>query len=163
MNLRRGKQLPAAVWYICRGIEELTADVFSQSSRHVMPRHASRADGAVGTAPDTARIRSCAAPSAISLDARPASISPTRLRVFQRALRSRVERRDALLEIVRAVNATLEPAEDRRARSSSARRLGAGAVLGGRLRRSVRAAVRARRPRPDARHGARGLRDRRAG
>src|SRR6478672_9892846 len=33
----------------------------------------------------------------------------TKLRVFQRALRSRVERRDALLEIVRAVNATLEP------------------------------------------------------
>jgi diguanylate cyclase (GGDEF)-like protein len=32
-----------------------------------------------------------------------------RLRVFQRALRSRVERRDALIEIVRAVNATLEP------------------------------------------------------
>src|SRR5260370_25800882 len=34
----------------------------------------------------------------------------TKLRVFQRALRSRVERRDALLDIVRAVNATLEPA-----------------------------------------------------
>jgi len=33
----------------------------------------------------------------------------TRLRVFQRALRSRVERRDALIEIGRAVNATLEP------------------------------------------------------
>jgi diguanylate cyclase (GGDEF)-like protein len=33
-----------------------------------------------------------------------------KLRVFHRALRSRVERRDALLEIVRAVNATLEPA-----------------------------------------------------
>ncbi|HJZ71350.1 MAG TPA: sensor domain-containing diguanylate cyclase [Vicinamibacterales bacterium] len=33
----------------------------------------------------------------------------TRLRVFQRALRSRVERRDALLDIVRAVNGTLEP------------------------------------------------------
>lgn len=33
----------------------------------------------------------------------------TRLRVFQRALRSRVERRDALLDIVRVVNATLEP------------------------------------------------------
>ena len=33
----------------------------------------------------------------------------TRLRVFQRALRSRLERRDALLDIVRAVNATLEP------------------------------------------------------
>jgi diguanylate cyclase (GGDEF)-like protein len=34
----------------------------------------------------------------------------TRLRVFQRALRSRVERRDALLDIVRAVHATLDPA-----------------------------------------------------
>src|SRR6266852_7593615 len=33
----------------------------------------------------------------------------TRLRVFQRALRGRVERRDALIEIVRGVNATLEP------------------------------------------------------
>jgi diguanylate cyclase (GGDEF)-like protein len=34
----------------------------------------------------------------------------TKLRVFQRTLRGRVERRDALLDIVRAVNATLEPA-----------------------------------------------------
>src|SRR3954469_14000602 len=33
----------------------------------------------------------------------------TRLRVFQRALRSRVERRDALIDIIRGVNATLEP------------------------------------------------------
>src|SRR4051795_9557593 len=33
----------------------------------------------------------------------------TRLRVFQPALRGRVERRDALIDIVRAVNATLEP------------------------------------------------------
>lgn len=33
----------------------------------------------------------------------------TKLRIFQRALRSRVERRDALLDIVRAVNTTLEP------------------------------------------------------
>jgi diguanylate cyclase (GGDEF)-like protein len=32
-----------------------------------------------------------------------------RLRVFQRGLRSRVERRDALIDIVRAVNVTLEP------------------------------------------------------
>jgi len=32
-----------------------------------------------------------------------------RLRVLQRALRSRVERRDALIDIVRAVNTTLEP------------------------------------------------------
>src|ERR687888_1792741 len=35
----------------------------------------------------------------------------TKLRVFQRALRSRVERRDALLDIVRAVNTSLEPAK----------------------------------------------------
>ena len=34
----------------------------------------------------------------------------TKVRVFQRALRSRVERRGALLDIVRAVNTTLEPA-----------------------------------------------------
>src|SRR5438105_8854010 len=33
----------------------------------------------------------------------------TKIRVFQRALRSRVERRDALLDIVRAVNTTLDP------------------------------------------------------
>ena len=33
----------------------------------------------------------------------------TRLRVFQRALRSRVERKDALIDIVRGVNANLEP------------------------------------------------------
>ena len=33
----------------------------------------------------------------------------TKLRVFQRALRGRVERRDALLDMVRAVNTTLEP------------------------------------------------------
>src|SRR6185437_14625219 len=32
-----------------------------------------------------------------------------RLRVFQRALRSRVERREALVDIVRAVSTTLEP------------------------------------------------------
>src|SRR5262249_59689504 len=34
----------------------------------------------------------------------------TRLRVFQRALRSRVERSGTLLEIMRAVNGTLDPA-----------------------------------------------------
>src|SRR5215204_6565488 len=33
----------------------------------------------------------------------------TRLRVFQRALRSRVERREALIDILRAVNTTLDP------------------------------------------------------
>jgi diguanylate cyclase (GGDEF)-like protein len=35
----------------------------------------------------------------------------TRLRVFQRALRSRIERREALIDIVRGVNATLEPSK----------------------------------------------------
>jgi diguanylate cyclase (GGDEF)-like protein len=35
----------------------------------------------------------------------------TKLRVFQRALRGRIERRDALLEILRAVNTTLEPSK----------------------------------------------------
>jgi diguanylate cyclase (GGDEF)-like protein len=35
----------------------------------------------------------------------------SRLRVFQRALRSRVERREALIDIMRAVNTTLEPAK----------------------------------------------------
>jgi diguanylate cyclase (GGDEF)-like protein len=34
-----------------------------------------------------------------------------RLRLFQRSLRSRLERRDALLEMMRAVNTTLEPAK----------------------------------------------------
>src|SRR5436309_14849064 len=33
----------------------------------------------------------------------------TKLRVFQRALRGRIERRDALLDIARAGNTTLEP------------------------------------------------------
>ena len=35
----------------------------------------------------------------------------TKLRVFQRALRGRIERRDALIDILRAVNTTLEPAK----------------------------------------------------
>src|SRR2546426_1704642 len=34
----------------------------------------------------------------------------TRLRVFQRALRSRIERQDALLDVMRSVNTTLDPA-----------------------------------------------------
>jgi len=46
--------------------------------------------------------------SAVSLTTPGLDLS-TRLRVFQRALRSRVERRDALVELGRAVNATLEP------------------------------------------------------
>src|SRR6185436_10496500 len=49
-------------------------------------------------------------PSEISLTT-PGLDLATRLRVFQRALRSRVERREALIDIIRAVNATLEPPE----------------------------------------------------
>jgi diguanylate cyclase (GGDEF)-like protein len=41
----------------------------------------------------------------------PAVDIATKLRVFQRTLRSRVERRDAFLDIVRAVNTSLEPAK----------------------------------------------------
>jgi two-component system cell cycle response regulator len=48
--------------------------------------------------------------SAVSLTTPGLDLS-TRLRVFQRALRSRVERRDALVELGRAVNATLEPSK----------------------------------------------------
>ena len=40
---------------------------------------------------------------------RPGLDLATKLRVFQRALRSRVERREALVDMLRAVNATLEP------------------------------------------------------
>jgi diguanylate cyclase (GGDEF)-like protein len=40
---------------------------------------------------------------------RPGPDLAARLRAFQRALRSRVERREALIDIVRAVNTTLEP------------------------------------------------------
>ncbi|MGH9144402.1 MAG: diguanylate cyclase [Vicinamibacterales bacterium] len=42
---------------------------------------------------------------------RPGLDLATRLRLFQRALRGRVERRDALIDIVRGVNATLEPSK----------------------------------------------------
>ena len=58
-------------------------------------------------APAASRARSCAARR--DLASAPDLDLATRLRVFQRALRSRVERRDTLLDIVRAVNATLEP------------------------------------------------------
>jgi diguanylate cyclase (GGDEF)-like protein len=59
--------------------------------------------GTVGKAGSRLRRASEISPTTPGLDL------ATRLRVFQRALRSRVERRDALLDIVRAVNATLEP------------------------------------------------------
>jgi hypothetical protein len=49
-------------------------------------------------------------PAVEILRAMPVPDLTKRLLVFQRALRSRLERRDALLDIVRAVNTTLDPA-----------------------------------------------------
>ena len=88
--------------------------------------------------------RSCVAPSEISLTT-PGLDLATRLRVFQRALRSRVERRDALIDIIRAVNTTLEPAKIAEEHRRTRRDLAAGAVLGRRLVRSVRASCRCSR------------------
>jgi diguanylate cyclase (GGDEF)-like protein len=93
MNLRRGKQLPAIVWYIRR------AD--SQYNR--MPVALYRAVGSAGKRRSKLRRASESSLTVPGLDL------ATKLRVFQRALRSRIERRDALLDIVRAVNTTLEP------------------------------------------------------
>jgi len=61
----------------------------------------------------------------------------TKLRVFQRALRSQVERRSALLDIVRAVNTTLDPQRICGAHPGPAASWVSGAVLGGRLVGSV--------------------------
>jgi diguanylate cyclase (GGDEF)-like protein len=68
-----------------------------------MPVALSRAVGTIGKRGSKLRRA-----SEISLTV-PGLDLATKLRVFQRALRSRVERRDALLDIVRAVNTTLEP------------------------------------------------------
>jgi diguanylate cyclase (GGDEF)-like protein len=76
-----------------------------------------------GTGPGragVARYRAAAPPGKAGSKLREASEIPpatagldlaTRLRVLHRALRGRIERRDALIDIVRAVNTTLEPAE----------------------------------------------------
>ena len=77
----------------------------------------------------------------------------TKLRVFQRALRGRIERRDALLDIVRAVNTSLEPpkvAETLVERAPTWVPAPCWAVVSADLSGS---AVRARRSWPDARHG----------
>ena len=84
----------------------------------------------------------------------------TKLRVFQRALRSRVERRDALLDIVRAVNTTLEPNKIadlivERAATWVPAPCWAVVAVG-----SVRAVVGACGSRPDTRHGPGRLRHR---
>jgi diguanylate cyclase (GGDEF)-like protein len=68
-----------------------------------MPVAAYQAVGSAGPSESTLRR-----PSDMSLTT-PGLDLASRLRVFQRALRGRVERRDALIDIVRGVNATLEP------------------------------------------------------
>src|SRR5206468_8043929 len=111
-----------ALWYICRAEKPLlelgcltgrgeparfkTASLYTMAS-------ASRATGA-----SVAEYRIGPAGKAGSKLRRASGFSLTtpeldlaaKLRVFQRALRSRVERRGALLDVVRAVNTTLEPA-----------------------------------------------------
>src|SRR5437588_7716291 len=86
MNLRRGKQLPPLVWYI-RKAESPGYDR--------MPVALYRAVGTAGKRGSKLRRA-----SEISLTV-PGLDLATKLRVFQRALRSRIERRDALLDIVR--------------------------------------------------------------
>src|SRR5437764_11195420 len=123
MNLRRGKQLPPAVWYICRAenklpsalarAESVMSSVSRATSESGMRRGVTDQDRmpvalyrTVGTAGKRgSKLRRA---GEISLTV-PGLDLATRLRVFQRALRSRIERRDALLDIVRAVNTTLEP------------------------------------------------------
>ena len=96
MNLRRGKQLPPVVWYIYRAEKQLRP---ACPSPCIAPSDQSES-----------AVRSCGAPAKFRWPC-PGLDLATKLRVFQRALRSRVERRDALLDIVRAVNTTLEPAK----------------------------------------------------
>src|SRR5437763_13949684 len=96
MNLQRGKQLPALVVYLpC--IEAVTV--------RMPPVALYRAVGPAGKRGSKLRRAGEISANTPGLDL------AMRLRVFQRALRSRIERRDALVDIVRAVNATLEPAK----------------------------------------------------
>jgi diguanylate cyclase (GGDEF)-like protein len=101
MKLQRGKQLPASLCYISK-----------DGNAERMPP-ASRATGlpvavyrAVGSSAKSRTKPRRAAESSLGSSA--VDIA-TKLRLFQRTLRSRVERRDAFLDIVRAVNASLEP------------------------------------------------------
>src|SRR5688572_28709018 len=73
----------------------------SLSTRRRRPAAAARTPSVVYSATNPAKPRRAGPLSRPDL--------AERLRVFQRSLRSHVERRDALLDMVRAVNATLEP------------------------------------------------------
>src|SRR5580704_5568787 len=115
----------AVLYLLCT--EELSARAANRS-RHRMSAAPIRATSLPpgkrrGTGPGragVARYRAAAPPGKAGSKLREASEIPpatagldlaTRLRVLHRALRGRIERRDALIDIVRAVNTTLEPAE----------------------------------------------------
>src|SRR5438067_9431667 len=102
MNLRCGKQLPArrVIFAEYRNTERMSPA--SRATRVPVARFQ-----AVGPGKSGSKLRRA---SEISLTT-PGLDLATKLRVFQRALRSRVERREAVVDIVRAVNATLEPAK----------------------------------------------------
>src|SRR5260221_12220751 len=89
MTLRCGKQLPAPVVVYLLTREALTR-MPSANRATKMPVAVAEAPGPIGR-------------SGSGLDL------AARLRTSQRRLRTRVERRDALIDVVRAVNATLEP------------------------------------------------------
>src|SRR5947208_11276702 len=101
MNLRCGKQLPArrVIFAEYRNTERMSPA--SRATR--VPVALFQAVGPAGKSGSKLRRA-----SEISLTT-PGLDLATKLRVFQRALRSRVERREALVDIVRAVNTTLEP------------------------------------------------------
>src|SRR5437762_1000723 len=112
MNLRRGKQLPApyGIFAVYRRTYVMPpagrATSVSNPRRGAGTRSTVALYRAVGSAGKSgSKLRRA---GEISLTT-PGLDLATRLRVFQRALRSRVERRDALVDIVRAVSGTLEP------------------------------------------------------
>src|SRR3990170_5660913 len=100
MNLRCGKQLPAVVCYIYEDKDALIR--MSSASRATrMPVAVYQAVGSLRKS--RSKVRRTVAGTSARIDL------AARLRTHHRTLRGRVERRDALLDIVRAVNTTVEP------------------------------------------------------
>jgi len=103
MKLQRGKQLPASLCYISKdGNTERMSPVSRATG---LPVAVYRAVGSAAKSRSKPRRASDASLTSSAIDL------ATKLRVFQRTLRSRVERRDAFLDIVRAVNTSLEPSK----------------------------------------------------
>src|SRR5262245_11484666 len=116
MNLRCGKQLPAAVMVYSHD-DRLTpgqhGDRMSPANRLTSvptgrrrPTARGRAPGVVYSQPS---LRAGVRPRRRRVGAAAPPDLAARLRQFQRTLRGRIQRRDALLDMMRAVNATLEP------------------------------------------------------